>query len=249
MSDYQDELAKHVHGPIHDAMVNRVIDCAGLTARAANLAGILDDSDFWVAPASSRHHLNRIGGLVLHCFHVMDFLNAKHNPGHEEQNFMLAFTHDLCKTNIYKGAVTKSFEYYTPEEMAVRERMEDNYKKALGQDPADLALFHVKDEFPDFKAFLYGKGKVLRTTYDVQKVTFAVDDALPLGHGEKSVIIALKAGVDLTDEEIIAIRWHMGFDDKNWPMYRANVHQRCYDLAMALQRADQDATNKENKER
>lgn len=31
----------------------------------------------------------------------------------------------------------------------------------------------------------------------------------PLGHGEKSVIVILRCGFDLTDEEIMAIRWHM----------------------------------------
>lgn len=41
------------------------------------------------------------------------------------------------------------------------------------------------------------------------------------GHGEKSVIIALKLLGDLTDEELYCIRWHMGaFDDKeNWNSY------------------------------
>lgn len=33
---------------------------------------------------------------------------------------------------------------------------------------------------------------------------------LPVGHGEKSVIMLLRSGLDLTDEEILAIRWHMG---------------------------------------
>lgn len=33
---------------------------------------------------------------------------------------------------------------------------------------------------------------------------------LPVGHGEKSVIMLLRSGLDLEDEEIYAIRWHMG---------------------------------------
>lgn len=37
--------------------------------------------------------------------------------------------------------------------------------------------------------------------------------AFPLGHGEKSVIRLLRWGLELTDDEIIAMRWHMsGFD-------------------------------------
>lgn len=31
----------------------------------------------------------------------------------------------------------------------------------------------------------------------------------PLGHGEKSVIVLLRCGLDLSDDEIMAIRWHM----------------------------------------
>lgn len=33
---------------------------------------------------------------------------------------------------------------------------------------------------------------------------------LPVGHGEKSVIMLLRLGLEMTDDEIIAIRWHMG---------------------------------------
>lgn len=39
--------------------------------------------------------------------------------------------------------------------------------------------------------------------YDVNYSQF------PLGHGEKSVIVLLRMGLDMTDEEIMAIRWHM----------------------------------------
>ena len=39
--------------------------------------------------------------------------------------------------------------------------------------------------------------------YDVEYSNF------PLGHGEKSVIVLLRAGLQLTDDEIMAIRWHM----------------------------------------
>lgn len=39
--------------------------------------------------------------------------------------------------------------------------------------------------------------------YDLDYTNF------PLGHGEKSVIVVLRSGFDLTDDEIMAIRWHM----------------------------------------
>lgn len=42
---------------------------------------------------------------------------------------------------------------------------------------------------------------------------YAVNDSFPLGHGEKSLYIISKY-MKLTDEEALAIRWHMGgFDE------------------------------------
>lgn len=42
---------------------------------------------------------------------------------------------------------------------------------------------------------------------------YTIDDEMPLGHGEKSVII-LQQFISLKKEEVLAIRWHMGgFDD------------------------------------
>ena len=34
-------------------------------------------------------------------------------------------------------------------------------------------------------------------------------ELFPVGHGEKSVIMLMRCGLDLTDDEILAIRWHM----------------------------------------
>jgi HD superfamily phosphohydrolase YqeK len=45
-----------------------------------------------------------------------------------------------------------------------------------------------------------------------QEPYFSIDDRLPLGHGEKSVIL-LQKFMQLTNPEIMAIRWHMaGFE-------------------------------------
>lgn len=57
--------------------------------------------------------------------------------------------------------------------------------------------------------------------------TFSFNKNLPLiGHGDKSVIIAQKF-FDLTEEEILCIRWHMGaYDDKEvWGNLGAAIEQ------------------------
>ena len=40
--------------------------------------------------------------------------------------------------------------------------------------------------------------------YDVDYYSF------PMGHGEKSVIRLLQWGLEMTEDEMLAIRWHMG---------------------------------------
>lgn len=45
--------------------------------------------------------------------------------------------------------------------------------------------------------------------------------ALPIGHGEKSIVMLLRMGLDLEDDEIMAIRWHMGA----WDVDRTSVEQ------------------------
>ena len=50
----------------------------------------------------------------------------------------------------------------------------------------------------------------------------------PMGHGEKSVIMLLCSGLELHDDEMLAIRWHMGAWGINMNSYE---DQRCYDTA------------------
>ena len=49
-----------------------------------------------------------------------------------------------------------------------------------------------------------------------------------MGHGEKSVIMLLCSGLELRDDEMLAIRWHMGAWGINMNSYE---DQRCYDTA------------------
>ena len=65
------------------------------------------------------------------------------------------------------------------------------------------------------KTDIYKEGILSRKNEDgfwEKYVGYSVDynNALPLGHGEKSVILLLSWGLELTPEEMLAIRWHMG---------------------------------------
>lgn len=47
-------------------------------------------------------------------------------------------------------------------------------------------------------------------TYEELETYEIHDENFPVGHGEKSVILLLQSGLDLSEDEICAIRWHMG---------------------------------------
>lgn len=69
----------------------------------------------------------------------------------------------------------------------------------------------------------------------------------PVGHGEKSVIMLLRLGLELTNDEIVAIRWHMGAWDLSFQSYESksniSVASDNYPLAAIIQAADGLATH------
>lgn len=77
--------------------------------------------------------------------------------------------------------------------------------------------------------------------YDVDYHNF------PIGHGEKSVIVLLRIGLDLTDDEILAIRWHMNAWDLPFQStdMRGNFNEakKLTPLLTLLQTADAIASN------
>lgn len=77
-----------------------------------------------------------------------------------------------------------------------------------------------------------------------QVEAWGYEDTFPQGHGEKSVILIMQHGVELTEEEITAINWHMGgFDTRvRGGSYDINnAWTRC-PLAVMAHIADMQAT-------
>lgn len=70
--------------------------------------------------------------------------------------------------------------------------------------------------------------------------SYDFDDALPYGHGEKSVYI-LSGFMRLTREEAFAIRFHMGFGGAEEVRLVSNAFEK-YPLAYALHVADMEAS-------
>lgn len=115
----------------------------------------------------------------------------------------------LCNAG---GLLQHSLNVYD-EAMAVREKQVELRPDMAERLPVDsvaiAALLH-----DTCKAEIYKESQKWRKdandnweSYTAYEVDYT---ALPLGHGEKSVIRLLQWGLEMTDEEMLAIRWHMG---------------------------------------
>lgn len=164
---------------------------------AAELLAWLETTDFFTAPASTKHHGAYPGGLLAHSLNVCRELvsSSAAKSATTESMILCALLHDVCKAGVY----------------------------------------HAVDPF---KAVL--ENKTERYTYR---------DSFPFGHGEKSVYLVSRF-VQLTEEEALAIRWHMGaYDDAARGGSRAlSAAMAVSPLVYELHAADMRATQKEQRE-
>lgn len=183
-------------------------------------------SDFYTAPASTKHHLSVEGGLLQHSLNVYDCLMSRmiKNPTGEyqyivagntvattdhESLIIMALLHDICKTNFYtKGS--KNQKTYDPDKVKKAERWQIKH-----------------DNMGDF----------IWETIE----TYEVDDKVPYGHGEKSVMM-IEEFMKLTAVERYAIRWHMGYTDDGNKLTLGQAIIK-YPLILALHIADQEASS------
>lgn len=157
-----------------------------------NLIKWLDNSDFKVAPASTRYHNCFEGGLLAHSLNVYneairqkDLIKLFNIP--MESIIIASLLHDICKVNYYCQELRNA--------------------KVNGQ--------------------------------WVQEPFYKVEDLFPVGHAEKSIIIAMNY-IELTDVEVAMIRNHMGFS-KDEPNQVSALFNK-YPEALILHNADMIAT-------
>ena len=179
---------------------------------------IKNSTDFYKAPASARFHLACEGGVLQHSLNVYDCLVAKK-----------------------ESPVWKPILAEIPDESLII-----------------VALLHDL-----CKANFYSEGTKNQKTYDPKKVaaaegwqwkhdskgdfiwetvkTYQIEDQLPLGHGEKSVMI-IQCYIRLSMQEVMAIRWHMGFSEPKENYNSLGQAMEKYPIVLALHEADLEAT-------
>lgn len=172
-------------------------------------------SDFFEAPASSRHHLAVPGGLCEHSLNVYDrlcrFMSEEYGgicPYTEETIAIVALFHDLCKANMYKPNC-RNQKTYDPEKVAAAER------------------WQVKHD---------AGGDFIWETVQA----YEIDEKLIFGHGEKSVFI-LQQFMSLSADEATAIRYHMSSWQEGEARAAGDTFRR-NPLAFFLHVADEAAT-------
>ena len=70
---------------------------------------------------------------------------------------------------------------------------------------------------------------------------YVVEDTIPYGHGEKSVMM-ISEYIKLTNEEKYAIRWHMGFTEPKELYGTIGEAYKKYPIALLAHEADLEAT-------
>ena len=176
-------------------------------------------TDFYTAPASTRFHMSCPGGLLQHSLNVYECLKDKRSS-----KVLEPYLKDVSDESlIIMGLLHDICKIRTYEQDWKNEKCRD--EEVL----KNTEMTQIKHD---------NKGNFIWRSIPIYKV----EDEMPLGHGEKSVILLLSRGLKLNQTEIYAIRWHMGFSEPKeyWGHMDAAI-KKCK-LALILQEADYEAT-------
>ena len=147
--------------------------------------------------------------------------------------------------NVPGGLLTHSINVYK-EAMAIREKQAELCPEVMDLIPTDsvaiAALLHDVCKAEIYKESIKSR-KLADGSWEKYKGYDVDYSAFPLGHGEKSVIQILRWGMELTDAEICAIRWHMGPYSGEGDWNTLNAAMERFPLVMALFEADLEATH------
>ena len=126
--------------------------------------------------------------------------------------------------------------------IAVYNRLKQKQTDETDETIAIASLFHdlckcnfYKQTFRNVKNEVTGKWEKMPS--------YEVNDQFPLGHGEKSMFIIMKF-MNITDDEAMAIRWHMGFSAVEQQFEKPSMARamQTYKLVIKLQEADTEAS-------
>lgn len=225
------------------------------------LIDMLKRSDYFIAPASTRFHLNYKGGLVEHVlnvFRIYKYLYEKYGLNNEDSEYYIPYEsvvlesllHDLCKLGKYKKVLKNECTENTMNFLL--KLIKQNPVKVVEKNISITEDSVLTQEYASkLIDFLKNKGP-LPNENNFEKDwgwDYREDDYLPLGHGEKSVILAQRY-IDLKKREVLAIRWHMSsWEEGVYRGDKSRSHNKAKDMfpdVQLLQIADYNASFEEH---
>lgn len=186
------------------------------------LLDFIRKSDFYTAPASTKYHDSCRGGLLRHSLQVYGCLDKKtsgseHNIWREELD-----TDKVANESIIIAGLLHDIckVYFYGSEL----------KNQKTYDPDKVAAADRRQVKHD------NNGDFIWETVPA----YTVEDRVPYGHGEKSVMM-IEEYIKLKPVERYAIRWHIGFTEprESWNTLKTAIEK--YPLVLALVEADLEA--------
>lgn len=177
------------------------------------LLEFIQKSDFYKAPASTKYHSCHEGGLLEHSMNVYNCLDKKTSGS--EHNVWKESLKDISNETIIIVSllhdICKTYFYAT--ETKNKKVYSDTGSKSDSQGRFDWESY----------------------------MGYTIDDKIPYGHGEKSVMM-IEEYIKLKPIERYAIRWHMGFTEpkETWNTLGSAIKK--YPLILALHEADLEST-------
>jgi hypothetical protein len=106
----------------------------------------------------------------------------------------------------------------------------------LGLAPEERTIASICHDFCKINIYV---PNVLKSGSISETKPYVVKDDFPFGHGEKSALLVSRH-IDLTVNEALLIRWHMGPFDAEWENYQEKVARACPAI-YAFHHSDQEA--------
>ena len=188
-----------------------------------NLIAYIRASDFYTAPASTKFHGSFMGGLLHHSLEVFRNLDKKTSGSEYNVWRDLLDADKVGNDSIIIVSLLHDVcktHFYTTEL-----KNQKNYDQAV---VAAADRRQVKHD---------SNGDFIWETVP----SYAVDDKIPYGHGEKSVMM-IENYITLKPVERYAIRWHMGFSEPKELYNTLTAAIERYPLILALHEADLEAS-------
>ena len=164
----------------------------------------LKKSDFFIAPSSTKFHGSIPGGLTKHSLNtyallkqkVEDYKLEKLIP--HESIIVTSLGHDLCKVGVYSKDTRQ-----------ITEKQIYKLKAVSGKNFSD---YNIKELTITKASSLIDWEQNGRIGEKPNDDGYEMKENFPIGHGEKSVFL-LQQFITLTEQEALAIRWHMALFD------------------------------------